>query len=78
MIKKAEQVYNRQNHAPVDGRYDDQFYSEMSEYYTRHHKKHDSPTRRLVEQKEATVKVKTADPNNKDKQLYLTDRDLRM
>lgn len=49
----------------------------MSEYYEIRHEKHDSPTKRLVNQKDATLKLKTANPDNKDKQLYTTDSNLK-
>ena len=49
-----------------DERYQDQFYQDMTEYYEHHNTKHDSPTKRLVKQKEATLKVKTNNPEYKD------------
>ena len=50
-----------------DNRYDDPFYHDMTDYYAHHQKKHDSPTKRLVNQKDATHSMKLKDPTNKDK-----------
>ena len=60
-----------------DDRYHDSFYQDMTDYYAQHHIKHGSPTKRLVKQKDATVKIKQSNPDNKDKQLYLTDANLK-
>ena len=76
MIKKHDAIYNEQDHNPVDGRYDDLFYSEMSTYYG-HRMKYDSPTKRLIKQKDATVALKSANPDKRDAQLYLTDANLK-
>ena len=58
-------------------RYDDQFYHDMTEYYEHRPTKHDSPTTRLVKQKDVTIKAKLADPNNRDKQLYTNESNLK-
>ena len=49
----------------------------MTEYYVVRAEKQDSPTKRLVAQKDATVKMKTNNPDSRDTQLYLTDGNLK-
>ena len=66
MVKKHDAVYiDHDLENPVDGRYDDLFYSDMAGYYA-HESKHDSPTKRLVMQKDATHQMKQANPDRKD------------
>ena len=76
MIRKHDAIYNEKDHNPVDGRYDDLFYSEMATWYG-HRMKYESPTKRLIKQKDATVALKTANPHARDTQLYLTDANLK-
>ena len=75
LVKKYDNVHNKRDFNPVDGRYDDQFYNDMSEYYM-NYKRHDSPNKRLVKQKNDTVKAKTADPNRIHTNLYINEKTL--
>lgn len=49
----------------------------MTKYYEHRPTKHDSPTTRLVKQKDTTVKAKLANPDNRDKQLYTNESNLK-
>ena len=60
-----------------DERYQDEFYRDMTEFYDHHHRKHDSPCKRLVKQKTRTIEEKLANPELKHTQLYLNENNLK-
>ncbi len=76
LVTKYNHIHNKGDYNPVDGRYDDQFYNEMGDFYT-NYKRHDSPTKRLVKQKDVTVAMKSADPSRIHTNLYINEKKLK-